>query len=276
MLRKNLIRQKFRAIGARLKFEEMSPPRSWERGGPKLQVDVKRDKKGEYFSLHTRPQNEADLNVLVLDVQPNDRHLLLMVKEDPTNPREKFKFLCGHDERFFFVASVPEAAGASNVREAKEALKPARAHQSQEHSKVKHSDRNKRRNAGFVRQGEWFFIPCPDLDEGNAIVFENEPISRGRGSKPHVVDSLFRKGGETVYVSREYPTGLTEEQYRAYRRTNPHKKLSWQTMTRDPTAYAKGRVRHPDHKTVFLAFWHRIEMNTEAQARGVERVAFLD
>jgi len=34
------------------------------------------------------------------------------------------KFLCGHDERHWFVAAVP-GRGVSNVRTAMEALKPA-------------------------------------------------------------------------------------------------------------------------------------------------------
>ena len=57
----------------------------------------------------------------MLDVQPADRHLLLMVREGGEKP----KFLCGHDERHWFVAAVPESAPVGTVRAAKEALKPA-------------------------------------------------------------------------------------------------------------------------------------------------------
>ena len=39
-------------------------------------------------------------------------------------PDRKDKFLCGHDERHWFVAGVPERAPVSNVVTAMEALKP--------------------------------------------------------------------------------------------------------------------------------------------------------
>lgn len=51
------------------------------------------------------------------------------------------------------------------------------------------------------------------------------------------------------------------------------KKLPWQTMARDPEVYAKGKVRHSDHKTILLPFWHRVVVNEETRSRNV---AFLD
>jgi len=50
----------------------------------------------------------------------------------------------------------------------------------------------------------------------------------------------------------------------------------WRQMMRDPTVYVRGRVWHPDHKTVALDGWHRVFMNTEAQAPGAKAVVFLD
>ncbi|CAA9497274.1 MAG: hypothetical protein AVDCRST_MAG85-1544 [uncultured Solirubrobacteraceae bacterium] len=47
-------------------------------------------------------------------------------------------------------------------------------------------------------------------------------------------------------------------------------------MTRDPELYAKGAVRHLDHATIVLPFWHRVVMNTEHAARAMAHVAFLD
>jgi hypothetical protein len=63
----------------------------------------------------------ADVRIDVLDLQPADRHLLLLVRDGS----EKSKFLCGHDERHGFVAGIPESAPVGTVRQAKEALKPA-------------------------------------------------------------------------------------------------------------------------------------------------------
>ena len=40
--------------------------------------------------------------------------------------------------------------------------------------------------------------------------------------------------------------------------------------------YARGAVRHSDHATITLPFWHRVLMNTETQSEAMARVAFLD
>lgn len=56
---------------------------------------------------------------MVMDVQKNDRHLLLMARDKDGSP---LKFLCGHDERHWFTCAVP--GGPSTVFQAKQALKP--------------------------------------------------------------------------------------------------------------------------------------------------------
>ena len=93
----------------------------------------------------------------MLDVQPADRHLLLMVR----GRDEKSKFLCGHDERHWFVAAVPESAPVGTVRAAKEALKPAEVRSAQARLGLGSDAGNRRKNAAFRRQGEWFFVPAP-------------------------------------------------------------------------------------------------------------------
>ena len=40
--------------------------------------------------------------------------------------------------------------------------------------------------------------------------------------------------------------------------------------------FARGDVRHSDHATITLPFWHRVMMNTETQSRTMRNVAFLD
>ena len=47
-------------------------------------------------------------------------------------------------------------------------------------------------------------------------------------------------------------------------------------MTRNASVYARGTVRHSDHETIRLPFWHRVLMNTETQTRTMAKVAFLD
>jgi len=47
-------------------------------------------------------------------------------------------------------------------------------------------------------------------------------------------------------------------------------------MRRNPGVYSRGTVRHSDHNTITLSFWHRVVMNTETQSRTMANVAFLD
>ena len=47
-------------------------------------------------------------------------------------------------------------------------------------------------------------------------------------------------------------------------------------MRRDMKVYVRGRVRHPDHKTVYLDGWHEVFTNTENESFAVRNVVFLD
>ena len=188
----------------------------------------------------------------------------------------KRRYLCGHDEREWFVAAVP-GNSVANVRQAMEALKPAIVRFEQDRKGVRGHDRLRRRTAAYTRQGEWFFVPRPRLAPKPSLVLRNEPISRGNGGKPHWVECLYREGGETVMVSSQYPQGLTSAEYRLLLSGTPEaKSWAWRAMRRNPTAYVKGTVRHPDHATIRLDDWHQVVMNTEAEAPGAKSVVFLD
>ena len=204
----NLLDTKFARIGARLKVGE--PPPRFGGARPAFSLDVQADRKGEFFEIVRRPGAEAE--VAVLDVQPADRHLLLLVREG----EEKSKFLCGHDERHWFVAGIPETAPVGTVRQAKEALKPAEVQTAQAGKRLRAEARNRRKNAAFVRQGEWFFLPVPGFAVDEKLVLPNEPLRRGNGGKPHWAEFCYRTGGETVYVCSRHPNGVTEAQYKAH------------------------------------------------------------
>jgi hypothetical protein len=106
------------------------------------------------------------------------------------------------------------------------------------------------------------------------LVLFDEPLSRGRG-KLHVMQLAYRRGGQVVWVSRRYPRGISDVQYRRL----PHderQRGNWSQMVRDPEVFAKGAIRHPDHATVVLRGWHRVAMNTDQAARAMRHVAFLD
>jgi len=90
-----------------------------------------------------------------------------------------------------------------------------------------------------------------------------------------LAEECYRSGGETVYVSGQYPTGLTAQEY--YRLPELERKRgNFRVMQRDASVYVRGEVWHADHETVVLNEWHRVLMNTEYQAPGARAVVFLD
>jgi hypothetical protein len=251
-------------MGARVKFRE-----TVSRGRP-AGIDIRSDKHGEYLDIAVEATDLVEYQVI--DIRPRQQHLLLMARRD----NGKQKFLCGHDERHWFVCAVP-GASVSNVISAMEALQPSEVQEAVGRKLKRAKDRLRRRNEAFVRQGEWFFIPTPMLVVKPTLVLKNEPISRGGGSKPHMCQFLYRTGGELVYVCNRHPFGLTAAEHASLLIANSQaKSWSWRQMRRDASAYVSGRVSHPDHKTVVLDGWHRVFMNTESRAPGARAVVFLD
>jgi hypothetical protein len=262
---------KFARIGARRKVRR-TPAVTWLDPAllDRISLDVQADRKGEFFEMTVEPGAKAE--IAVLDVQPADRHLLLLLREG----KDKSKFLCGHDERHWFVAAIPERAPVGTVRQAKEALKPGEVQTAQDRLGLRAKARSRRKNAAYVRQGEWFFIPLPGMVVDEKLVLRNEPLTRGRG-KPHCADFCYRTGGETVHVCSRHPNGVTGPEYKGILAGNwKAKGWGWRTMRRNAGVYVRARIRHADHKTVMLQGWHRVLMNTETQAKAMRNLAFLD
>jgi hypothetical protein len=260
-----LLRRRFERIGARVEVNEIT--NRYRRVG----IDIRTDDRGEFFDIRVLPGEQTEY--VVTDVRPGMRHLLLMARRG----EEKQKFLCGHDERHWFVCAVPGRSVAS-VAGAMRALQPEEV-RSQAARRIKRiKDRLRRRNAAFVRQGEWFFVPAPEgFRPDERLIMRGEPLSRGAGSKPHTCEELYRTGGEAVYVCRRFPGGVAESRYReTLERNASARDWGWRVMRRNAEVYARGRVSHKDHKTVVLAGWHRVLMNTEREAPGAPSVVFLD
>ncbi len=270
------IEKAFRKIGARVRFGAVNSAEGWrinpstgrmERPAPSVQVtvDVARDKKGEFFQVNA----DGSVRMQVLNVAKDTGHMLLFAKDEND---AKYRYLCGLDERGWFAAAVPEAV--SSVVDAMEALKPDYVTQAQKGLSAK--QRNKRKNRAFRRQGEWYFVPALDFEPDQKLILRDEPIRRGRGS-PHVVEEVFRSGGETVYISRRHPNGLTPEQYNRLLKDNPKaKSWGWRLMQRNMDVFGRGKVTHRDHRTITLVGWHRILPNRETEAPFIETLVFLD
>jgi hypothetical protein len=248
-----LLERAFEKMGARLKVEEPRSSRFLRPKASAIRLDVRRDKKGEYFLVSKPVEDKTEL--VVLDVEPEDRHLLLLTRDG----KKKARFLAGHDERHWFVAAIPEATPISTVRAAKTALKPKPIREV---------------SGGVIRQGEWFFVPRPEEKIDEKLVLHNEPLTRGARSKPHRCQDLVRTGGVTVYVNASHPNGLPEAAYAKL--DAQEKKGGWRVMRRDARVFVRGRIRHSDHKTIILRGWHEVLMNTENQSMAMQHVAFLD
>jgi len=265
----DMVQTEFGKMGARVKVKAGD-------AGP-IRVDVRRDNMGEYFEV----RHGAEVAVRVLEVTPTDRHLVLRARMGAgRNGRRRARtvdrtFLCGRDENKWFVAAVPEAASASTVQGAKDALKPREVWDSIRAHNVPPQRRDLRRNEAFLRQGEWFFLPRPALKVDPARVLEHEPLKRGDLSKPHDCRYGYRVGGIVVWVCNAYPNGLTHEE-RAKLPREERKGRVWNQMFRNPEFYAKGTVSHVDHKPIWLPCWHLVVMNRERDAAAMRNVAFLD
>ncbi len=259
-----LLQTMFERLGARVKIRQVSSSRR------PLGIDIRSDSRGEYFDIGVELNDAVDYQVV--DIRPDMKHLLLMAQRE----NGKQKFLCGHDERHWFVCAVP-GTSVSSVKAAMEALQPIEVRNAIRRRVKRAKNRLRRKNAAFVRQGEWFFVPAPDLKVNQKLILRNEPISRGDGSKSHMCQYLYRSGGETVFVCRHQPMGLTKDAYAKLLQRRPAaKNWDWRAMRRNAAVYVRGRVSHSDHKTIVLNDWHRVLMNTEREASGARSVVFLD
>ncbi len=221
------IKQAFVEIGAELETETL---------GLVFDIDV-RPVGGRVVYQIKYPWSDT-ITTEAIDVKPKLRHLVLDVSGErfPINAR----FLCGHDERHWFVASLPFDRRTNTVRGAMEALKPDILRREQKRKGVKHR-LYRRKTAAYVRQGEWFFLPRPMMHVGELAV-PNGQLVRGEG-KPHQVEWIYQ------------PAGREE-------------------------TFVRGAVSHPDHETIRLEVWHRVVQNQEVEStaatRPFTRVSYLD
>jgi hypothetical protein len=262
----------FARIGASVVIRDARPERRrtfFVRGNADFRIGVESRSGQEYFDVaRSRPR----VDVQVVQYRTDIRHLVLHVKHRASGAIDKY--LCGMDERHWFVAAVP-GRHITSVDTAREALIPPQVKRELERLRVPRSAWFERRNAAFVRQGEWFFVPTR---LSLSPTLRHEPLVRGTGAKPHILEFAHRKGGETVFVCRKHPSPLTKEEHEKLLAERPAaRKWIWRTMVREPELYARGRVWHADHATISLgAVWHRVYVNEEHRAPATRNLTFLD
>jgi hypothetical protein len=258
-----MVVKQLESIGARVKISE---PNSWQTNKD-FTIGVSRDKEGEYFDIHARKAVE----LLILDTQKNDKHALLLAKIPGEKGKvTKERFLCGHDERHWFSATIP--AVVTSVVQAKQSLKPTELVNLEVQHGIRTKDSHKRHKklksgVKVLRQGEFFFIPNPSFSvKANMTeILKNEPM-RGGGSHFHHAQFLCRCGGHQVYVRGSAILSPDE-----YNKLGAKEKKHFRSMVADPIVHAKGKITHVEHATVFLGdVWHKVLVNTEprVQSRG--------
>lgn len=98
----------FAQVGARLKVREIAS--RWRQGErtwispTEYSLDIRRDRNGEFFEFRVPTHLRDSLDVTVMQSEPKARHLLLFVRKAGDKPQMD-RFLCGHDEREWFVAA---------------------------------------------------------------------------------------------------------------------------------------------------------------------------
>ena len=135
------MRQAFELIGAEVQVETQ---------GRVFEIDVLQDGQNEVFRLKY-PQQDV-ITAEAIDVQPKRRHLVLDVSgwRLPISGR----YLCGHDEFHWFVASLPFDQRTATVRGAMEGSSPRRCCESRHGSSSPTS-------SGWATTGRsWFASTC--------------------------------------------------------------------------------------------------------------------
>jgi len=262
-MEREIIRRHFESIGARVQFRtlDIERGRRWVHTPEPLRIDILHDTHGAIFDIARARRTGPELDVL--QTRPKERHLLLY-------SRAGERFLCGHDERDWFVAVVPKRV--STVRDAKQALMPPEVWEVAR--KLPPSATGNRKNPVFIRQGEWFFVPI-DRSFPEELILKNEPLQRTAGSKPHVCEELYRENGELRYIVRG--RAYSQEEYRQ-RKLEDKYFAPWGAQMRlmNPDIYARGYVRHADHSTVHLKGWHRVYINAEVSILQTQSIGWLD
>lgn len=250
------VEKQFENMGGRVTIRRgtvpMRPATRFSPAASPMRLNVSKDKSGEHFTLTIASDvDERDIIIQVLDRDDKLRQMLLHMKYKDTNE----KLLVGHDEMHWFVAGVTMSR---TVKEAFSNLRPEAATVAMRRSGVKDKDWRKRKNKGFVRQGEWFFVPVHFKEDKFTVIHKNEPIRRPNGGTAHVVEEVVRRGGETVYTRGD--TILTKVEYDKIPDSD---KVFYRQQSLGARVLGRGKVKHPDHHTVELDGWHEVHMSTE-------------
>ena len=198
-------------------------------------INVRRGAAGERIALST-----GDSSVEVMDADRDHAQLLLLIKTDWGSGRtRKSKILCGRDERSLFAVGVRSTIGVpvNSVATAHEALKPPELREPE--GGRRRRGHRRQRPPDFVRQGDWFFVPHPSIPLQTSGIRKRQRLAQV-GGNAHLVEYLL--GDPRTLIS------------------------PWPGVAPHGVVYARGFVRHPEHRTIRLRGWHRVLPNLETHS----------
>jgi hypothetical protein len=257
------LKEKFLKIGATVVIDPDVPRnRMWGDSGKSVTYN-----KGTFRLTGIPPEN-----IQVLDTNPGIKHLLILVRDEGVT--KKTKFLCGHDERDYFVAQVGPTA--TNVAKAMDSLKPEDVIIAGKRGGVRKKDKNKHTTPAWKRQGEWFFIPVDFVPGKNDLVMKKEPFFR-QGSSRHFAEEAVRKSGKAVYLKDGFKVSRVEYMRFLKLRMSGYPVGKLESRIETGEMLVRGKITHKDHTTLVLQGWHRVLLNNEESASvGGVRNTFFD
>lgn len=261
--------QKFKAVGLSL-----AP---WKNQGEIFSATIQKDK----FLIDVGSDNDVqvratdpNLSQLILQVKELSREFEVTIHEDHIGKGDRVlsrlpkdmvivrrktqefsrSFLLGRDEMghpFITQLTTP----ANSVREAHEKLKPIGLKDQKVKGFGKNYKKAPRSDLEIFRQGEWFFSEVSS-EEQVEIDKRLNLVERKVSIGPAFDGTLFRRKGSILGGG------------------NPHvaeELLSIRdSVTRFPSLYVRGSIRHSEHRTLKFLDWMRVQKNNEvSQARGV-------
>jgi len=214
----------------------------------RLSIDTRgKKRKREYFHIfYGHPDND----IRVIDVDPKRRQLILLVRE----PEREFTVRVWNSRENKYVTKIRRTPDFYRkyllgmdeshlfISQVEDGAKPINkvkdAHKFLKPREVMQKEEN---TSQVKRQGEWFFIPAT-LEELNEInsnihkVLKKVPIEN-TSRNPHIADLLIEID--------------------------------------DLGKFAKGKIKHPEHKTLKLHGWFKILKNLEIRDDS-RRTNFID
>lgn len=232
-----------------VKIEKDPLIKNWEGVNVIFQMDVDRrgkKKNKEYFRIYP---GDKENEVRVLDSDPNHQQVILFVHE----PKREFKVrVYNYSKRKYewqnrktpdfirkYLLGMDEChLFISELDESEGPINQVKeAHRALKPQIVRKNEKN---ISSIKRQGEWFFIPATKEELNkigeNYVRIEKKTRIGKRGGNPHIAD---------------------------------------QYLALDIGVFVKGKICHPEHHTIKLHGWYRVEGNREARTTR-NRIGFVD